>query len=165
MTKLVDLSPNDLVCSVAWSLRGTYLSVGTSHGDTRLFDVSKLKQIRIMTGHRQRVGTMAWSSHLLSTGSRDKTVLQRDVRVEEAYVQKCALTPVLKRVDHVQICMYRCVSASRKFDVSDVFQKPITSKIIYFHYLKKCCPGQNIQKCLYVFNYETGSTGLRANSS
>lgn len=92
VTKLVDLAPtNDTVCSVAWSQRGTYLSVGTTHGDTRIFDVSKLKQIRNMHGHRARVGTMAWNSHLLSTGSRDRIVLQRDVRAQEAMVQKCEL--------------------------------------------------------------------------
>lgn len=91
VTKLVDLaSTNDTVCSVAWSQRGTYLSVGTTHGDTRIFDVSKLKQIRNMHGHRARVGTMAWNSHLLSTGSRDRNVLQRDVRAQEAMVQKCS---------------------------------------------------------------------------
>lgn len=93
VTKLVDLaSTNDTVCSVAWSQRGTYLSVGTTHGDTRIFDVSKLKQIRNMHGHRARVGTMAWNSHLLSTGSRDRNVLQRDVRAQEAMVQKCVPT-------------------------------------------------------------------------
>ena len=90
VTKLVDLSPNDMVCSVAWSQRGTYLSVGTTRGDTRIFDVSKLKQIRNMSGHRARVGTMAWNSHLLSTGSRDRIVLQRDVRAQDSFVQKCA---------------------------------------------------------------------------
>lgn len=91
VTKLVDLAPTDAVCSVAWSQRGTYLSVGTSAGETRIFDVVKLKQIRSMPGHRARVGSMAWNSHLLSTGSRDRFVLQRDVRGPEPYFQKCAL--------------------------------------------------------------------------
>lgn len=31
---------------------------------------------------------MAWSRKLLSTGSRDKTILQRDVRSPKSYVQK-----------------------------------------------------------------------------
>lgn len=95
VTKLVDLSPSDMVCSVAWSQRGTYLSVGTTRGDTRIFDVSKLKQIRNMPGHRARVGTMAWNSHLLSTGSRDRIVLQRDVRAQDSFVQKCVSASAL----------------------------------------------------------------------
>jgi hypothetical protein len=31
-----------------------------------------------MDGHEIRVGSMAWSKKILSTGSRDKTILQRD---------------------------------------------------------------------------------------
>lgn len=108
VTKLVDLSPSDMVCSVAWSQRGTYLSVGTTRGDTRIFDVSKLKQIRNMPGHRARVGTMAWNSHLLSTGSRDRNVLQRDVRAQDSFVQKCV--PPLAHP--AQIVLLLCCSFS-----------------------------------------------------
>ena len=32
-----------------------------------------------------RVGTMAWSSHMLSTGSRDRAILQRDIRAPEDF--------------------------------------------------------------------------------
>ncbi len=31
---------------------------------------------------------MAWSRKLLSTGSRDKTILQRDMRSSKSFVQK-----------------------------------------------------------------------------
>ena len=51
VTKLCDFSssePQDSVCSVAWSQRGTYLSVGTNNGETQLWDVSKIKMIRTM---------------------------------------------------------------------------------------------------------------------
>ena len=41
-----------------------------------------------MEGHRGRVGTMAWSSHLLSSGSRDRTILQRDIRGPEPFTHK-----------------------------------------------------------------------------
>ena len=49
VTKLCDLSstdPADTVCSVSWSQRGTYLSVGTNKGDTQLWDAHKVKMIR-----------------------------------------------------------------------------------------------------------------------
>ena len=39
-------------------------------------------------GHKGRVSTMAWSSHLLSTGSRDRTILHRDVRAPEDWAAK-----------------------------------------------------------------------------
>ena len=46
VTKLCDLASNanaGSVCSVAWSQRGTYLSVGTNSGKTQVWDVSKIK--------------------------------------------------------------------------------------------------------------------------
>lgn len=47
-----------------------------------------LCRVRTMHGHRARVGTMAWSSHLLSSGSRDRNILQRDIRTPEDFQQK-----------------------------------------------------------------------------
>lgn len=41
-----------------------------------------------MNGHRGRVGTLAWSSHLLCSGSRDRSVLHRDIRVSQDFVSK-----------------------------------------------------------------------------
>lgn len=41
-----------------------------------------------MEGHRLRVGALAWSSCLLSSGSRDKSILQRDIRASEDFVSK-----------------------------------------------------------------------------
>lgn len=41
-----------------------------------------------MEGHRLRVGALAWSSSLLSSGSRDKSILLRDIRAQEDFVSK-----------------------------------------------------------------------------
>ena len=41
-----------------------------------------------MPGHRQRVGAIAWGASALSTGSRDRTILQRDVRAPQSYQAK-----------------------------------------------------------------------------
>jgi cell division cycle 20-like protein 1 (cofactor of APC complex) len=37
-----------------------------------------------------RIGSIAWSKKLLSTGSRDKSILQRDMRSSRNFVQKLA---------------------------------------------------------------------------
>ncbi len=34
-----------------------------------------------MSGHSARVGTLAWKRHVLSSGSRDSTIIQHDVRM------------------------------------------------------------------------------------
>eukprot|EP00982_Pelagococcus_subviridis_P000189 1510-Pelagococcus_subviridis.AAC.2 len=88
VTKLCDLGPNDSVCSVGWTPRGTYLAVGTDKGEVQIWDAAKCKKVRTMGGHRTRVGCLAWSSALLSSGSRDRNVLQRDVRASEHHVGK-----------------------------------------------------------------------------
>ncbi|KAK8965430.1 Protein FIZZY-RELATED 2 [Platanthera guangdongensis] len=43
-----------------------------------------------MEGHRLRVGALAWSSSVLSSGSRDKIILQRDIRAQDDFVSKLA---------------------------------------------------------------------------
>ena len=88
VTKLCDLAPSDSICSVARTQRGTFLAVGTNTGDVQIWDAHKCKLIRTMTGHRSRVGTLAWSTTMLSSGSRDRSIMQRDVRSPEQFTGK-----------------------------------------------------------------------------
>ncbi|GMI71713.1 cell cycle switch protein 52 A1, FIZZY-related 2 [Hibiscus trionum] len=85
VTKLCDLGVDDSVCSVCWAQRGTHLAVGTSEGDVEIWDASRCRRVRTMEGHRLRVGALAWSSSLLSSGSRDKSILQRDIRAPDDF--------------------------------------------------------------------------------
>lgn len=85
VTTLCDLGPQDCVCSVSWTQRGTYLAVGTNQGEVQIWDATKARCIRTVEGHRSRVGTLAWNSHTLSSGSRDRNILQHDVRSPEHY--------------------------------------------------------------------------------
>ncbi|CAB1111300.1 unnamed protein product [Ectocarpus sp. CCAP 1310/34] len=75
--------PHDFVTSVAWMGRdgGDFLGVGTNHSAVQLWDASKLRQVRTMSGHSARVGTLAWKRHVLSSGSRDSSIIQHDVRM------------------------------------------------------------------------------------
>lgn len=41
-----------------------------------------------MTGHESRVGALAWNGSVLSTGSRDRKILHRDVRVPSQYIHE-----------------------------------------------------------------------------
>lgn len=70
------------VSSVAWVQQGgAHLAVGTSGGKTELWDVHAGKKLRSMDGHSDRVSSMAWNRHLLTSGSRDTTIVNHDVRV------------------------------------------------------------------------------------
>ncbi|KAL9242853.1 hypothetical protein vseg_016812 [Gypsophila vaccaria] len=88
VTKLCDLGLDDSVCSVGWAQRGTHLAIGTNEGKVQIWDASRCKNIRTMEGHRMRVGALAWSSSVLSSGSRDKSILQRDIRAQDDFVSK-----------------------------------------------------------------------------
>ena len=41
--------------------------------------------LRVLKGHEGRVGTIAWSSNVLSSGSKDKSIMQRDLREKDDY--------------------------------------------------------------------------------
>eukprot|EP00900_Chrysochromulina_parva_P022797 jgi/Chrpa1/5150/Chrysochromulina_OHIO_Genome00014777-RA len=88
VTKLCDLGPEDSVTSVNWTQRGTHLAVGTSVGEVQIWDAAKCQTTRTMSGHQARVGTLCWSGHMLSSGSRDRLILQRDVRVADHFTSK-----------------------------------------------------------------------------
>nr|CAG8471669.1 12265_t:CDS:2 [Entrophospora candida] len=76
------------VTSVSWMPTGTHIAIGTSLGFVEIWDVQKSKRIRKMKGHPLRVGALAWNSYTLSSGSRDKSIIHRDVRNKEDYTTK-----------------------------------------------------------------------------
>ena len=91
MTKLHDYAENeDLVASVGWSrLGGSYLATGTHTGVVHVYDTETQKLLRTYEGHQGRVGALSWSnSHILSSGSKDKTILNRDLREKGNFVSR-----------------------------------------------------------------------------
>ncbi|KAK7867418.1 hypothetical protein R5R35_003842 [Gryllus longicercus] len=96
VTRLCDLSSDgNSVTSVAWNERGNLVSVGTHHGYVQVWDVSVNKQVNKLQGHSARVGALAWNGDVLSSGSRDRLILQRDVRTP-------GLVPERRLVGHRQ---------------------------------------------------------------
>ena len=88
MTKLCDLGLSDTVTSVGWAVKGPIFTLGTNNGELHLWDLNKMKRVRILHGHTNRVGAIAWNSSILSTGSRDKTILHRDLRANTPFTSK-----------------------------------------------------------------------------
>uniref|UniRef100_T2M3D7 Fizzy-related protein homolog n=1 Tax=Hydra vulgaris TaxID=6087 RepID=T2M3D7_HYDVU len=81
VTKLCDLSSEgDPVTSVAWNDKGNHLAVGTHKGYIQIWDIAVSKRIQVLQGHTTRVGSLAWNSDILCSGSRDRNIIQRDVR-------------------------------------------------------------------------------------
>ncbi|KAF2863376.1 WD40 repeat-like protein [Piedraia hortae CBS 480.64] len=87
---LCTLEDNDNVTSVSWIQRGHHLAVGTARGLLILYDTVTERRLRTMTGHSARVSSLAWNAHVLSTGSRDRSILHRDVRIAPQFVRRLA---------------------------------------------------------------------------
>ena len=88
VTKLCDLQGvQDCVTGLNWSEQGQHLAVGTNSGLVQIWDAGKEKLLRTMLGHTARVGALAWNGHVLTTGSRDRTIFHRDVRVPEHHMR------------------------------------------------------------------------------
>lgn len=88
VNRLCDLGPSDSVTSVSWIGAGTHLAVGTNSGLVEIWDASASKCTRTMTGHTARCSSLSWNRHILTSGSRDRTILHRDVREPAHYIKR-----------------------------------------------------------------------------
>ncbi|OMJ79791.1 hypothetical protein SteCoe_20091 [Stentor coeruleus] len=79
---------NDIVGSLSWAPSGNHLAVGTTSGKVLLYDVERKNTVRTLPGHGGRVGALAWNSWLLTSGSRDKEILHRDLRCSKDFTAK-----------------------------------------------------------------------------
>lgn len=85
--KLCDMG-SSLVTGVGWAQKEPHIAVGCESGEVQIWDVQRMKKIRSFIGHTNRVGAIAWNSNLLSTGSRDKSILNRDIRDSSQFISK-----------------------------------------------------------------------------
>ncbi|CAE6474354.1 unnamed protein product, partial [Rhizoctonia solani] len=84
VVKLCDLGNVNPVTSVSWVQKGSTVAIGTQNGEILIYDATTLQKQRTLTGHASRVGALAWSNYTLSSGSRDRTILNFDVRLPPA---------------------------------------------------------------------------------
>jgi cell division cycle protein 20 (cofactor of APC complex) len=77
---------SDYVCSLDWIPGGTHLAIGTAGAQTQLWDATAQKQVRSMNGHSDRVSCLSWNQHILSSGSKDTTIVNHDVRIQNHHV-------------------------------------------------------------------------------
>ncbi|CAA7406705.1 unnamed protein product [Spirodela intermedia] len=66
--------------SVAWSSDGRTLAVGFTDSTVQIWDTAAARQVRVLRGHRDRVSSLSWNCNLLSSGSRDASIINHDVR-------------------------------------------------------------------------------------
>jgi len=89
VTRLCDLAQSDdTVTSVAWNERGSYVAVGTQAGLVQVWDAQANKLLTTLHGHTARVGAIAWNGDLLSSGSRDRFINQKDIRAPPTITER-----------------------------------------------------------------------------
>lgn len=88
VSQLCDLGDDNQVTSVAWSQRSSHLCIGNKVGEIQIWDVQQSKMVRSISGHSNRVGAVAWNGSLIASGSRDRSILIRDVRSQESFQQR-----------------------------------------------------------------------------
>jgi len=86
--KVCDLGGEELVTSVNWANQGELLGVGTSQGEVHIWDINQVKKVRTLQGHSSRVGALAWSQNCVASGSRDKSILLRDIRESDSFYER-----------------------------------------------------------------------------
>ncbi|KAK1568073.1 hypothetical protein Q3G72_020237 [Acer saccharum] len=75
---------DNYLTSVAWSGSARNLVLGYANSKLELWDAETSKLVRTLKGHKRRVGTVSWNncnSHVLTSGSLDKSIVNHDVRV------------------------------------------------------------------------------------
>jgi cell division cycle 20-like protein 1 (cofactor of APC complex) len=70
----------DVIFNSVFHSQGNLLAVGSTYGGVQVWDIVVKKQIKIIPGHARRVGTLAFNGNVLSSGSQDTLILQRDIR-------------------------------------------------------------------------------------
>ena len=73
--------------SLAWKPGSSILAVGkdTDHLNvTQIWDLEKMRVLRTMQNHTDRVSSLAWNENILSTGSKDSKIINYDMRKKEA---------------------------------------------------------------------------------
>jgi cell division cycle protein 20 (cofactor of APC complex) len=89
--KLMEVKEGEMVTSVSWvPLATPHIAIGTSDRSScvQLWDVNKGKKLRSFDDHADRVGALAWNKHVLTSGSGDHSIVNRDVRQKNAFLSR-----------------------------------------------------------------------------
>jgi cell division cycle protein 20 (cofactor of APC complex) len=85
---LVDFT-SKYISSVSWSGDAPqYIAIGTSTCEIQIWDTERKLQIRSLTGHTSRVGSLSWNHHILTSGSMDSTILNYDLRIPSPIISQ-----------------------------------------------------------------------------
>ena len=89
-TKLIDILDEQQniinITSISWNQDGDYLAIATEFGDILIVDQESKKIIRKLNGHSGRIGCLTWNESVLASGSKDNTLMVRDIRMNNSKI-------------------------------------------------------------------------------
>ena len=68
------------VSSLICSEQDDKLAVGNSWGAVEIYDVNRKELISSFNNHKERVGVVAWNGNIILSGSKDCTIINKDIR-------------------------------------------------------------------------------------
>ncbi len=85
--ELLTLDHENYISSLSYvHENGHLLAVGTSNHNVEIWDTVKIARTRVMSGHMARVGSLAWRGQILTSGSKDTTIINHDPRASSHIV-------------------------------------------------------------------------------
>ena len=87
VSKLKELK-NDYFTSLSFNTNGTTLAFGSNQGKVQIWDINKAVWIRGDFKHSGKVGVISLNNNMLISGSRDKSIIVRDIREKPWKYQK-----------------------------------------------------------------------------
>lgn len=73
-------SSDKYVSSLIWNDTGDKLAVGNSEGCVEIYDINRSQKISSFNSHHERVGVVAWNGNIISSGSKDCSIINKDIR-------------------------------------------------------------------------------------
>lgn len=126
------LESSSLITSLAWAGDGKSLAVGDANSCLTIYDAATGQSTRSLLAHQDRVSSLAWNGSVLSSGSRDSTIVQHDVRADRYFVrlngheqEVCGLKWSLDGCQLAsggndnRMCIWEMTSASPRFSATD----------------------------------------------
>jgi cell division cycle protein 20 (cofactor of APC complex) len=68
---------------------GQYLATGDEAAKLTIYDVNAGKKVRSLSCHSDRISALAWNHCVVTSGSRDSTIVQHDIRTDHHFL-RCA---------------------------------------------------------------------------
>lgn len=113
--------------------QGDLLAIGTHKGCVEVWDVESRTRLVTMDGHSMRVSTLAWNGQQLSSGSRDRVILQRDIRSHSLSTPDRKLTGHRQEVN-ISTTVKVCYTTHESWLVNFALQK-INPLVLHVHVL------------------------------